>query len=540
MPNALAGSLSPYLRQHADNPVDWHAWPPETLALAAETDRPLLISIGYAACHWCHVMAHESFEDPAVAAIMNEHFVCIKVDREERPDLDAIYIDACQAMTGHAGWPLNAFATPDGRPFYTGTYFPPTPGRGLPAWTQLLQAVADAWRERREELEQQGDQIAQALVGAAGLEPADALPGEELLERAAEDLRGGFDSVHGGFGGAPKFPPSTLLAFLLRRGELAMARATLRAMIGGGIFDQGGGGFSRYSVDATWTVPHFEKMLYDNALLARRCLEGARACEDPVMLRAGERTLDWIVRDLQLESGAFAGPLDGDPGGVEGSYYVWTPEQLTEVLGDDAQAAARWFGVTADGNFEDGATVLEDRGPDPALQQRGRILSTLSEARNQRVWPERDDKAVVSWNALTIHALADGAIALERPDLLAAATRCADVLLAARDERGRVPRVLGGAAGGGVLDDTTFLIEALVALYEAGFETRFLIAARELADVLLRDFSDDQRGGFFTTARDQEQLIARRKEVDDNPVPSGQASAALGLLRLHSLTGEPR
>ncbi len=548
MANALATSSSPYLRQHAENPVDWQPWSQAALDRAAAEDKPLLISIGYSACHWCHVMAHESFEDPATAALMNAHFVCIKVDREERPDLDAIYLDACQSLTGQGGWPLHAFATPDGRPFYAGTYFPPQPGRGLPGWSQLLEALAEAWRERRDEIEETGTSLGAALGGAAHLTPVDDVPGGPFLDAALHDVGKQFDSVHGGFGGAPKFPPSALLGFLLQRGgdALPMARYTLASMASGGIFDQVGGGFARYAVDRTWTVPHFEKMLSDNALLAARYAEAATITGDASFGRVAERTLDWVVTDLGDEDGGFASALDADSAGAEGTFYVWTPAQLRAALDpDDADVAAAWFGVTDEGNFDGGATVLEERGIEPEPATRDRILGALAQAREQRERPARDDKRIVSWNALAIQGFVASGVRLGRADHLAAATRCAELILErACDARGRVLRLIPRPGDdldqlpAGVLEDHAHLLEALVALYEATFEARWFDAARELAGVLLRDFADVDRGGFFTTARDHEQLVARRKELDDNPVPSGQASAAVAMLRLHALTGD--
>lgn len=548
MANALAASSSPYLRQHADNPVDWVPWSQAALDRAAAEDKPLLLSIGYAACHWCHVMAHESFEDEAVAALMNEHFVCIKIDREERPDLDAIYLDACQALTGQGGWPLHAFATPDGRPFYAGTYFPPRARQGLPGWSQLLEALAAAWRDRRDEVEATGGQLAGVLGGAAQLEPASAVPGDEFVQTALSAIAKDFDSVNGGFGGAPKFPPSALLAFLLRTDRLPMARYTLASMASGGIFDQVGGGFARYAVDATWTVPHFEKMLYDNALLASRYAEASAITGDEDLGRVAQRTLDWVLADLGDPDGGLASALDADSGGVEGSYYVWTPAQLREALADDdAAVAIDWFGVTEAGNFEDGATVLEARGFEPEQETRDRILAALAEAREARVRPARDDKRIVSWNALAISALVASGVRLGRADHLAAAARCADLILStARDaDTGRVLRLIPReddditTIPAGVLEDHAHLLSALVSLYEATFDARWITAARELAAVLLRDFADDgPGGGFFTTGAGHETLIARRKELDDHPIPSGQAVAAHALLRLHALTGD--
>ncbi len=560
MANALAASSSPYLRQHAENPVDWRPWSQAALDEAAAADKPLLISIGYSACHWCHAMAHESFEDEATAALMNEHFVCIKVDREERPDLDALYLDACQTLTGQAGWPLHVFATPDGRPFYAGTYFPPAAAQGLPAWAQLLEALAEAWRERREEIEETGTQLSAALGGAAHLTPADEVPGAAFLDDAVRELATSFDSVNGGFGGAPKFPPSALLRFLLQRAAgpgaaepggpaasaRSMARYTLTSMASGGIFDHVGGGFARYAVDRTWTVPHFEKMLYDNALLAARYAEAAALTGDASLRRVAERTLDWILADLADADGGFASALAADSGGVEGAYYVWTPQGLREALGEaDADLAVEWFGVTEAGNVEGGASVLEERGFEPEPETRDRILSALRESRGTRERPARDDKRIVSWNALAVLGLTASGTHLGRADHLAAAGRCAELILRqARAEDGRVLRLLPrpeddrAQIPAGVLEDHAHLLEALVALHEATDDVHWLDAAVDLAAVVLRDFADPERGGFFTTPAGHEQLIARRKELDDNPVPSGQASAALALLRLHAITGD--
>ncbi len=544
MANALADSSSPYLRQHAENPVDWVPWSQDALDRAQASGRPLLISIGYSACHWCHVMATESFEDAEIAAFMNEHFVCIKVDREERPDLDAIYMDACQVLTGHGGWPLHAFATPDGRPFFAGTYFPPAAGRGMPSWRQVLEAIAAEWSERRGELEEQGALVAERLAGAARIDPQE-LPGPDALDAAVAGLRQRFDSVNGGFGDAPKFPPATVLGFLLRRGELAMARYTLASMASGGLFDQLAGGFARYSVDATWTVPHFEKMLSDNALLARRYAEAAVVTGDASFGEVAQRTLDWAISELGDQDGGFASALGADSGGVEGAAYVWTPAQLRDALdADDAAAAIEWFGVTDEGNFEGGATVLEARGFAPPADQARRIRERLLQARAARPAPLRDGKRITSWNALMIGALATSGALLGRADHVAAATATAELILArARDDRGRLLRLIPagddpGAIPVGVLDDHAHLLEALTVLYETTFDPRWLQEATALADVLLRDFLDPERGGFFTTADDHEQLVARRKDLDDAPVPSGQSSAALGLLRLHALTGD--
>ncbi len=538
MSNALAGETSPYLLQHKDNPVDWHPWGEEALAQARERDAPLLVSIGYSACHWCHVMERESFEDPEVAAYMNERFVCIKVDREERPDVDAIYMDAVQAMTGRGGWPLNAFTTPEQVPFYAGTYFPPETRHGMPSWMMVLEAVAKAWDERREEIRAGGGRIVERLQGAAAL-PASSEPIEPReLDAAVESLRAAYDPAHGGFGGAPKFPPSSAIEFLLGRGETEMSLGTLRAMAAGGIHDQVGGGFSRYAVDATWTVPHFEKMLYDNALLARAYLHGFQVSGDDELRRTCCDTLDWTLREMRGPEGGFYSALDADSEGVEGRYYVWTLDELRDTLGDLADDAIAWFGATERGNFE-GANVLEAHGPVP--EARDEIRARLYEARERRVRPGLDDKRLASWNALMLAALAEAGAVLERDDYREAAVGCAEFLVEElRDERGRLRRTWkdGRARLDGYLEDHAYAVEALLVLYEATFDARWFAEARALADVMIDAFADPERGGFFSTAADGEALLARRKDLEDTPIPSGSSSAALALLRLAALTGE--
>jgi uncharacterized protein YyaL (SSP411 family) len=546
MPNALAQETSPYLRQHAENPVDWLPWGPEALARARERGVPLLVSIGYSACHWCHVMEHESFEDPATAAVMNEEFVCVKVDREERPDVDALYMEAVQGMTGHGGWPLNVFLTPEQVPFYGGTYFPPEPRPGMPAWTQVLQAIAEMWREQADEIRAGGERLRAQLGGGALLSPSSAPFEAGALDSAVASLRESFDSRHGGFGGAPKFPQASVLEFLLAHGERDMALFTLRAMAGGGIHDQVGGGFHRYAVDATWTVPHFEKMLYDNALLARVYLHGYRLAGEDHFADVCRDTLDWVLREMQGPEGGFYSALDADSEGVEGRYYVWTVAELRDVLGEDAPAAIAWLGATEEGNFVDphhpqpGWNVLEDRGPRPAQDVCERIRARLLAAREQRVRPGLDDKRLTSWNALTLAALADAGSVLDEPRYLAAAERCAAFIL--RDGEGRLLRTYseGQARLGGYLEDHAFLLEALLTLFEATCEEHWLDEARVLADEMLTRFADPERGGFFSTASDAEALIVRRKDLEDSPIPSGSSSAAFGLLRLGRLTGEQR
>jgi uncharacterized protein YyaL (SSP411 family) len=538
MPNHLASETSPYLLQHKDNPVDWHPWGEEALDRAREEDRPLLVSIGYSACHWCHVMERESFEDPEVAAYMNERFVCVKVDREERPDVDAIYMEACQAMTGHGGWPLNAFLTPEQVPFYAGTYFPPEQRQGMPSWRRVLEAVAEAWSTRSAEIRGGGARIAERLRGGALLEPsAEPMDGRELAG-CVSILERSYDRASGGFGGAPKFPPASTIEFLLRRRETEMSAGTLRAMASGGIYDQVGGGFARYSVDAAWVVPHFEKMLYDNALLARAYLHGWQVTGDDLLREVCCETLDWALREMRAPEGGFYSALDADSEGVEGKFYVWKVEELREALGDDADEAIRHFAATEKGNFE-GANVLVRSGNPPARIEA--IKRRLYDARARRVRPGLDDKRLTAWNALLISALAEAGAVLDRRDYLDAATACADFLTGTlRDSGGRLLRTYkdGRARLNAYLEDHAFLLEALLTLYESTFDPRWFQEARAVADQLIDRFSDEERGGFFETSSDHEQLVARRKDLEDSPIPAGNSSAAYGLLRLAALTGE--
>ncbi len=565
MANALAAETSPYLRQHAENPVDWLPWGEAALARAREEDKPLLVSIGYSSCHWCHVMERESFEDPRTAALMNERFVCVKVDREERPDVDALYMEAVQSMTGQGGWPLNVFLTPEQLPFYGGTYFPPQPRHGMPAWTQVLQAIADAWDEHGEQIRAGGEQLRSHLSAGALLEPSAQEIEERLLEQALERLRASFDRADGGFGGAPKFPHASALEFLMLRGEREMTLATLRAMAAGGIRDQLGGGFARYSVDRSWTVPHFEKMLYDNALLARAYLHGWQRFGERRLLEVCLDTLRWALREMRGPEGGFYSALDADSEGVEGRYYVWTLEQLREALGEDADAAAEWFGATAEGNFADphhpepGLNVLQDRSwraPEsaPSAEARQRIRERLLAVRAERTRPGLDDKRLTSWNALAICALAEAGAALRDgapegidpalgDELLEQARGCAEFLWRElRDGSGRLLRTYndGRAKLGAYLEDHAYLLEAMLVLFEATCEEVWFERALALAQELIERFADPERGGFFSTAADAQELIARRKELEDSPIPAGGSSAAMGLLRLAQLTGEER
>jgi uncharacterized protein len=535
VPNRLADETSPYLLQHKDNPVAWEPWGEHALQRAHTEDKPILVSIGYSACHWCHVMERESFEDAEIAAYMNEHFVCIKVDREERPDVDAIYMEACQAMTGQGGWPLNVFCTPDQAPFYAGTYFPPSPRHGMPSWRQLLEAVVEAWTERREEIREAAPRIVERLRGAALLAPSQEIMSPALLDQAGAGLRQSFDPRSGGFGHAPKFPQPSSVEFLLRRGDVEVVGKTLRAMASGGIYDQVGGGFSRYSVDAHWLVPHFEKMLYDNALLARAYLHGWQVTGDELFRRVCEETLGWALREMRGPEGGFYSALDADSEGVEGKFYVWSLEELRSIAGDDA---AEWFGATEEGNFE-GANILTRGEGDP--EKLGEWRCKLYGVREKRVWPGLDDKRLCSWNALMISALADAGAVLEDDRYLDAARKCADfVLTQMRDDGGRLLRTWKDGLGrlNAYLEDHAYVVEALLTLYEATWEPRWFSEARAVADTMIERFADGERGGFFDTAVDHEQLVVRRKSLEDNPIPSGNSSAAFGLLRLAALTGE--
>ena len=539
--NRLAQESSPYLRQHAGNPVDWYPWGEQALARARDLNRPLLVSIGYSACHWCHVMAHESFEDEQIAALMNERFVCVKVDREERPDIDAICMAACQALTGQGGWPLNVFLTPDERPFFAGTYFPPLQRPGMPSWGTVIDAIDEAWRERPEQVREQGERLAAAIAAGATLErPAEDGVPRTVIADTIDALAEMFDRDHGGWGGAPKFPPHCTLEFLLAAGDVELAPATLRAMAAGGIYDQIGGGFARYATDATWTVPHFEKMLYDNALLARAYLHGWQVTGEQRFAEVCVETLDWALRELRGSEGGFCAALDADSEGVEGKFYVWTATELSEAVGSElAGQALDYFGVEGTGNFEGGASVLEAHEPAPV--QLPEIRRRLLETRERRVRPGLDDKRLTAWNALMVAALADAGAALEREDYVEGARTCAAFLLdQLRDPDGNLLRTWkdGRATLPAYLEDHAYLVQALLVLYEATFEERWYIEAVALADTMIERFGDPERGGFFTTAADVPHLVSRRKDLEDAPTPSGNSAAALGLLRLARISGD--
>jgi uncharacterized protein YyaL (SSP411 family) len=530
MPNRLAQETSPYLRQHENNPVDWYPWGDEALERARAQELPLLVSVGYSACHWCHVMAHESFEDPEVAAVMNERFVCVKVDREERPDVDAVLMEACQAITGQGGWPLNAFLTPDQEPFYVGTYFPPQSRHGIPSWRAVLDAVSSAWNERRQEVRSSAARVFASLGAGTRMRASDDPITEQLLLNAVSGVRGSFDARNGGFAGAPKFPMGSVIEFLLTRGEREMSLQTLRSMAHGGIYDQVGGAFARYSVDATWTVPHFEKMLYDNALLARAYLHAWQMSGDPLLRRVCVETLDWALREMRAPEGGFYAALDADSEGVEGKFYVWSEPELRDVLGELYDQALAYLRPR---EFEHGY-ILEGRGDVP--EQLTEIRRRLYDARAERVRPGTDDKQLTSWNALMISALAESGAALGHQPYVTAATECAEFLLTRR--RHPDGRLLRTAKIVGLLEDHAYLVQALTTLYEATFDARWYREAVSLADAMIERFADPDGGGFFTTPQDMPQPFARRRDLEDSPIPSGGSAAAYGLLRLALLSGE--
>ncbi|WP_199432536.1 thioredoxin domain-containing protein [Qaidamihabitans albus] len=545
--NRLASATSPYLLQHAENPVDWRPWSAEALAEAKRRNVPILLSIGYAACHWCHVMAHESFEDEETAALMNENFVNIKVDREERPDIDAVYMTATQAMTGQGGWPMTCFLTPEGEPFHCGTYYPPAPRHGMPSFKQLIQAVVQAWAERPGELREGAGKIVSHLAEQTGPLQASTVD-DETLAAAAAKLADEADTEHGGFGGAPKFPPSMVLEFLVRHYErtgsvdaLALAESAADGMARGGIYDQLAGGFARYSVDAAWVVPHFEKMLYDNALLLRAYAHLARRTDSALAKRVAGETADFLLRDLRTPEGGFAASLDADTEGVEGLTYVWTPAQLVEVLGrEDGHWAADLFAVTPEGTFEHGASTLQlPRDPDDPARWL-RVQATLLAARDRRPQPARDDKVIAAWNGLAITALAEAGIAFERPEWIDAARAAASLLLDRHLVDGRLRRSSRGGAVGeaaGVLEDYACLADGLLALHQATGEPLWLTEATMLLDTALAHFAGDEPGVFYDTADDAEALVQRPADPADNASPSGASALANALLTASALAG---
>jgi uncharacterized protein YyaL (SSP411 family) len=550
--NRLSGESSPYLRQHQDNPVDWYPWGPEAFAAAREHDRPILLSVGYSACHWCHVMAHECFEDLEVAARMNDLFVNVKVDREERPDVDSVYMDAVQAVSGRGGWPMTVFCDTEGRPFFGGTYFP------KPQFLQLLTAVDDAWRNRREGLAQQAGELTEALGRTGRMTSSGAVPGVETLNTALEGLAAQFDSVWGGFGRAPKFPQSMSLELCLRThattgsdDALAVVTTSLDAMASGGMYDHLGGGFARYSVDDHWMVPHFEKMLYDQALLARVYLHAFQVTREPRYAQVAAETIEYVLRDLRHRDGGFFSAEDADsPDGHghnhEGLFYVWTPAEIVSAAGDElGPLAIEWYGVTDVGNFE-GANILHRpvRGDLLRPRQIEAARALLFAARTHRLRPGLDDKVLTEWNALFLATLAEAALALGRDDWLAAAATNAEFLCASlRRADGRWLRSWQADSGARHLAfaaDHAALIDAFTRLAEATGEARWITEATRTADALLDGFWDAGAGGVFTTGVDGEALVVRQKDLFDNATPSANSLAALALLRLAALTGEQR
>ncbi|MGQ0830180.1 MAG: thioredoxin domain-containing protein [Microthrixaceae bacterium] len=551
--NRLAAETSPYLRQHADNPVDWYPWGEEAFAAARARDVPILLSVGYSACHWCHVMAHESFEDPAVAAVMNRVFVNVKVDREERPDVDDIYMEATQAMTGHGGWPMTVACTPDGRPFFAGTYFPKERRGGMIGFVELCERIDELWRTRRGDLDEQADQLTGGLGRSAFVEPDPDLPTVGDLERAVDLLLDASDLAHGGLGGAPKFPQpmaQEVLASAAARGEaraLAALVATLDHMAAGGIYDHLGGGFSRYAVDGVWLVPHFEKMLYDNALLIRLYAHGWQLTGEARFQQVLTETVEYVLRDLRLPEGGVASAEDADSEGEEGKFYVWTESELRAVLGDRAEGALRWYGFGPTGNFEHGTTILNRLHAVGDLHRTAEIERARVEllaARGSRTRPGLDDKVLAEWNAYLVAALAEASSITGEQRWLDAAVGVAEFLLAnLRRPDGRWLRSWQRDAGAKHLayaTDHGALIDAFTRLAEATGQARWIVEARTTADALLELFWDGERGGVFTSGSDAEALIARPKDLMDNATPGANGLAAVGLLRLGALTGEPR
>lgn len=562
MPNHLQNETSPYLLQHAHNPVNWYPWGQEALALAQAQDKPILLSIGYAACHWCHVMAHESFEDEETAAYMNRHFVNIKVDREERPDLDSIYMQAVVALTRSGGWPMTVFLTPSGEPFYGGTYFPPAPRYGMPSFRQVLASISQAWRDRREEMRQGARELADFLQRDVNLRGQGQALESDLFARALAAVQRSFDEALGGFGGAPKFPQPMTIEFLLRdyvqRGgadALHMAEFTLERMAYGGIYDQLGGGFARYATDDRWLVPHFEKMLYDNAQLSRVYVHAWQLTGNPLYRRIAEETLDYVLREMRHPDGGFFSSQDADSEGVEGKFYVWRPEEIRQALGDEAELFLLAYDVTERGNWEGKNILHMPRALDEVARRLHMPLDALSarlaaarqelyQVRAQRVWPGLDDKVLTAWNGLMLAAFAEAGRVWQRSDYLKAAIENAEFLWRTmRRPNGRLWRTWKAgnqARYNAYLEDYAYLADGLLALYQTVFDERWFLWARELADTALAHFADVENGGFFDTSDDHEALIQRPKDLQDNAVPSGNAMMAQVLLQLGLYTGEDR
>jgi len=546
--NRLAGETSPYLLQHAENPVDWYPWGEEAQTRAHFEDKPILLSIGYSACHWCHVMAHECFENPDIARLMNDNFINIKVDREERPDLDAIYMEAVQSITGSGGWPLTVFLTPEGKPFFGGTYFPPEDRHGLPGFPRVLQSVTDAYRNRRGEIDQSAAQIISALTPATVTTEGAASLSVEVLNQAYFNLKAGFDWNNGGFGGAPKFPQPMALEFLLRYYRrtrepeaLKMVTLTLEKMAAGGIYDQLGGGFHRYATDSIWLVPHFEKMLYDNALLSRLYLEAFLVTGRREFRRIAEETLDYALRDMTSPEGGFYSTIDADSEGVEGKYYLWTPGEVTNALGEKAGSILNdYYGVTAGGNFE-GRNIFHLTGeltaelPEPVKESRTALLAR----RQQRIQPHRDEKVIASWNGMMLSSLAEAACVLGRGDYLKAAAANGSFLLSSMADGNYLKhtRKDSQAKTEGFLEDYALVIDGLLTLHQATFSGEWLRQAIRMAEVIVREFWDESAGVFYDTGKRHEALFIRPRNSYDNAVPSGASAAALALLKIARITG---
>jgi uncharacterized protein YyaL (SSP411 family) len=546
--NRLIDETSPYLLQHAHNPVDWYPWGDEAFERAKAEDKPVLVSIGYSACHWCHVMEHESFEDEATAAIMNEHFINIKVDMEERPDVDQIYMNFVQLTTGRGGWPMNVFMTPDKKPFFGGTYFPPSSRYGMPSWQQILSSISEAFRLRRDELETSANDIIGELRRLSIVEASAGGLSTDLLDAAFGSYMKTFDTVNGGFGGAPKFPAAMSLEFLLRyhkrTGEdraLAVVTHTLDKMANGGIYDQLGGGFHRYAVDAIWLVPHFEKMLYDNAQLTRVYLHAYQVTGNEFYKRISVETLDYIRREMLDESGGFYSTQDADSEGEEGKFFVWTPEEIAEVLGEDEAAEfCAFYDVTASGNFE-GSNILNVKNPvaiAPGSDSRAKLFAE----REKRIKPGRDEKVLTAWNGLMLAAFADAAAVLGNEEYLQVAKRNAEFIRTELQKDGRLLRTWkeGSAKLNGYVEDYANVADGLIVLYQVSGDVNYLVEARRLADLMITEFWDEENGGFFFTSNDHEELIVRNKDFYDNATPSGNSVAADVLLRLAKLTGEDK
>ena len=553
MTNSLAEETSPYLLQHALNPVHWYAWGEEALAAAKELERPILLSIGYSSCHWCHVMAHESFEDAQTASYMNEHFINIKVDREERPDLDDIYMKAVQGLTGQGGWPLTVFLTPAGKPFFGGTYFPPVARMNMPSFRQVLEAVVDAWQQRRPQVEEQSEKLRDFIAEHTAFDLSPSTLTLTTIREAGESIQANFDPIHGGFGAAPKFPQAMSLDFLLRRyhrtQDFSLLNAitkTLDSMAYGGIYDQIGGGFHRYSVDERWLVPHFEKMLYDNGLLSRVYLDAFMRTQNPLYQRVACETLDYVRREMTASFGGFYSAQDADSEGEEGKYYVWTPDEIEAVLGvEDARLFCSYYGVTPEGNFEGKNILFLSSGAEANLSEeeitrvRSELNPRLLESRAERVKPETDTKVIAGWNGLMLQSFAQAARQLGRPADLQTALANGEFLLSTMVHDGRLAHTYtpGKAAGLGFLDDYGSVAIGFLALYEATFDTKWFTAARGLCDTILREFYDGN-GAFYDTSTQHEELIVRPRNLFDNAVPSGTSLACEALLRLYAYTGD--